>query len=66
MSLPRRQPEHAELLAGSIPESAVSERPGDERSGTPSGVRYASDDAIARSIKRVTRDHRALIVALSK
>ena len=65
MSLPRRQPEHAELLAGSIPESAVSERPGDERSGTP-GVRYASDDAIARSIKRVTRDHRALLVALSK
>lgn len=65
MSLPRRTPELAELLsAGTGPGSELRERADDH--APTSDVRLASDEAVERAIKRITRDHRDLMTALAK
>jgi hypothetical protein len=65
MSLPRPTPELLELLSAGTGSGSEQPDRDDERSASRD-VLLASDDAVDRAIKRVTRDHLALITALAK
>jgi hypothetical protein len=68
MSIPRRNPEFTELLtanAGAV-EFVAFEADDNALSASREEVLIASDDDVLKAVKRVTREHRNLILALAK
>ena len=65
MSIPRRKPEFTELLTANA--GAVDLVEADDNALSASReVLIASDDDVLKAVKRVTREHRNLILALAK
>ena len=67
MSIPRRKPEFTELLtanAGAV--DLVAFEADDNALIASREVLIASDDDVLKAVKRVTREHRNLILALAK
>ena len=67
MSIPRRKPEFTELLTANAGAVDLVAFEADDNALTASReVLIASDDDVLKAVKRVTREHRNLILALAK
>ena len=65
MSIPRRKPEFTELPTPDAGAVDLVEADDDALSASRE-VLIASDDDVLKAVKRVTREHRNLILALAK
>ncbi len=67
MSIPRIKPEFTEVLTANAGAVDLVAFEADDKAVTASReVLLASDDDVLKAVKRVTREHRNLILALAK